>query len=66
MFKEMVGLVGDCREQIGASPMLSVTLNLGGLDGVGALPTMLATDVQTLLRSRKVTQVAGELAPLLG
>ena len=65
IFKEMVAFVGDCREQIGGSPMLSVTVNMGAVDGMAALPTMLATDIETLLRSRKVSQVASELSAVL-
>ena len=61
VFKEMVGLVGDCREQIGGAPMLSVTINVSAIDGMAALPMMLATDIHTLLRSRKVHTVAGDI-----
>jgi hypothetical protein len=66
VFREMVSLVADWRQQLGDPPPVSITISLDGGSGILALPAILASDLETILKKKsKAAQAATSLAPLL-
>ena len=66
VFREMVSLVADWRQQLGDPPPVSITINLDGGSGILALPAILASDLETVLKKKsKAGPAATSLAPLL-
>lgn len=65
VFREMVSLVGDCRDRLGGPPPASMTIPLDSAEGIGALPAVLAVDVQALARAKGVSRVAPDVVELL-
>jgi hypothetical protein len=66
VFREMVSLVADWRQQLGDPPPVSITISLDGGSGILALPAILASDLETVLKKKsRAGQAATSLAPLL-
>jgi hypothetical protein len=66
VFREMVSLVAEWRQQLGDPPPVSITISLDGGSGILALPAILASDLETVLRKKsRAGQAATSLAPLL-
>jgi hypothetical protein len=66
VFREMVSLVAEWRQQLGDPPPVSVTISLDGGSGILALPAILASDLETVLKKKsRAGQAATSLAPLL-
>jgi len=67
VFREMVDLVAAWREKLGEPPPVSISLDLGSGTSVTALPALLASDLDALLRrkGRAATQALADLAPIL-
>ncbi len=67
VFKELVKLVAHWREKLGDPPPVSVSMSLDGGSGIVALPAVVATDIEAMLKKKsKVGPAATVLAPLLG
>ncbi len=66
VFKELVKLVAHWREKLGDPPPVSISISLDGSSGVLALPAVVATDLEAMLkRKTKVGPAALVLAPIL-
>ena len=66
VFKELVKLVAHWREKLGDPPPVSISISLDGSSGVLALPAIVATDLEAMLkRKTKVGPAATVLAPIL-
>ena len=66
VFKELVKLVAHWREKLGDPPPVSISISLDGSSGVLALPAVVATDLEAMLkRKTKVGPAAVVLAPIL-
>lgn len=66
VFKELVKLVAHWREKLGDPPPVSISISLDGSSGVLALPAIVATDLEAMLkRKTKVGPAALVLAPIL-
>jgi hypothetical protein len=66
VFREMVSLVADWRQQLGDPPPVSITISLDGGSGILALPAILASDLETVLKKKsRAGQAATSLGPLL-
>lgn len=66
VFKELVKLVAHWREKLGDPPPVSISISLDGSSGVLALPAVVATDLEAMLkRKTKVGPAATVLAPIL-
>ncbi len=66
VFKELVKLVAHWREKIGDPPPVSISISLDGSSGVLALPAVVASDLESMLkRKTKVGPACEVLAPLL-
>lgn len=65
IFREMVRLVADCRQQAGGPPPAAATLSLDTIDGLASLPAVLAVDVQALAKSRSGKALAGTVVDVL-
>jgi hypothetical protein len=66
VFKELVKLVALWREKLGDPPPVSISISLDGSSGVLALPAVVATDLEAMLRKKtKVGPACAVLAPIL-
>ena len=66
VFKELVKLVALWREKLGDPPPVSISLSLDGSSGVLALPAVVASDLEAMLkRKTKVGPACVVLAPIL-
>lgn len=66
VFKELVKLVAHWREKLGDPPPVSISISLDGSSGVLALPAVVATDLEAMLRKKtKVGPACVVLAPIL-
>ena len=66
VFKELVKLVAFWREKLGDPPPVSISISLDGSSGVLALPAVVATDLEAMLRKKtKVGPACVVLAPIL-
>jgi len=66
VFREMVSLVAEWRQQLGDPPPVSITISLDGGSGILALPAILASDLETVLKKKsRAGQAATSLAPIL-
>ncbi len=66
VFREMVSLVAEWRQKLGDPPPVSITISLDGGSGILALPAILASDLETILKKKaKAGQAASSLAPIL-
>ncbi len=66
VFREMVSLVAEWRQKLGDPPPVSITISLDGGSGILALPAILASDLETVLKKKtKAGQAATSLAPIL-
>ncbi|MBA3936490.1 MAG: hypothetical protein H0X38_03430 [Planctomycetes bacterium] len=67
VFKEMVSLVAHWREKLGDPPPVSITISMDGGSGILALPAILASDLESVMRKKaKAGPAAASLAPVLG
>jgi chromosome segregation ATPase len=67
VFREMVSLVAEWRQKLGDPPPVSITISLDGGSGILALPAILASDLETVLKKKaKAGPAATSLAPILG
>lgn len=67
VFREMVSLVAEWRQRLGDPPPVSITISMDGGSGILALPAILASDLETVLKKKtKAGPAAASLAPLLG
>lgn len=66
VFREMVSLVAEWRQKLGDPPPVSITISLDGGSGILALPAILASDLETVLRKRtKAGPAAASIGPVL-
>ncbi len=66
VFREMVSLVAEWRQKLGDPPPVSITISLDGGSGILALPAILASDLETVLRKRaKAGPAAMSIGPVL-
>lgn len=67
VFREMISLVSSWRERLGDPPPASISINVDDGSSIIALPAILATDLETVLRrrGRNAAQAATDLVPVL-
>ena len=66
VFRELVKLVTHWKEKLGDPPPVSMSISLDGGSGILALPAVVATDVESLLKRRtKAAPAAAILAPVM-
>lgn len=67
IFKEMVALVADWREKLGDAPGASISIRVDQGGAVVALPALLATDLDAILKrkGRAASQAAADITPVL-
>jgi len=67
VFKEMVGLVAMWRDKLGDPPGASISIDVGRGHAIVALPALLATDLDAVLKrkGRAATQACSDIIPVL-
>jgi hypothetical protein len=67
VFREMIGLIATWRENMGDPPPASISIQLESGNSIIALPAILATDLETVLRRRgkPAAQAATVIVPIM-